>query len=57
MCLAQGHNLVTLVRLAPAAIQSRVKHSTTALPTEGFIQAALSKIKGLLKTIFQFSRT
>ena len=29
MCLAQGHNAVTPVRLEPAAIWSRVKHSTT----------------------------
>ena len=29
MCLAQGHNAVTPVRLEPAALQSRVKHSTT----------------------------
>ena len=26
---AQGHNAVTLVRLEPAALRSRVKHSTT----------------------------
>ena len=30
MCLAQGHNTVTLVRLEPGAPRSRVKHSTTA---------------------------
>ena len=29
MCLAQGHNAVTLVRLELAAPRSRVKHSTT----------------------------
>ena len=29
MCLAQGHTIVTLVRLESAAPQSRVKHSTT----------------------------
>ena len=29
MCLAQGHNAVTPVRLEPAASQSQVKHSTT----------------------------
>ena len=29
MCLAQGHNTVTPVRLGPAAPWSRVKHSTT----------------------------
>ena len=27
--LAQGHNAVTPVRLEPAALRSRVKHSTT----------------------------
>ena len=31
MCLAQGHNAVTRVRLEPAAPGSRVKHSTTEL--------------------------
>ena len=29
MCLAQGHNAVTPVRLEPAASRSRVKYSTT----------------------------
>ena len=29
MCLAQGHNTVTPVRLKPLAPRSRVKHSTT----------------------------
>ena len=29
MCLAQGHNTVTPVRLEPVALQTRVKHSTT----------------------------
>ena len=29
MCLAEGHNAVTLVRLKPAAPQSGAKHSTT----------------------------
>ena len=32
MCFAQGHNLVTPVRLKPATPQSLVDHSTTALP-------------------------
>ena len=32
MCLAQGHNAVTLVRLEPVAPRSLVKHSTTELP-------------------------
>ena len=29
MCLAQGHNAVTMVMLEPVALRSRVKHSTT----------------------------
>ena len=29
MCLAQGHNAVTLARLEPATPQSRDKNSTT----------------------------
>ena len=29
MCLAQGHNAVTPMRLEPATPWSRVKHSTT----------------------------
>ena len=29
LCLAQGHNAVTLVRLKPAVPWSQVKHSTT----------------------------
>ena len=29
MCLAQGHNAVTSVKLEPAAPRSQVKHSTT----------------------------
>ena len=29
MCLAQGHNTETPVRLEPAAFRSGVKHSTT----------------------------
>ena len=33
MCLAQEHDTVTPVRLEPAAPLSRVKHSTTVLPT------------------------
>ena len=32
MCLAQGHNTVTPVRLEPAAPLSKVKHSTTEVP-------------------------
>ena len=32
MCLAQGHNAMTPVRLEPAALRSRVKHSSSELP-------------------------
>ena len=32
MCLAQGHNAVTLVSLEPTAPPSGVKHSTTEPP-------------------------
>ena len=32
MCLAQGHNAVTPVRLEPTAPQPGVKHSTTVPP-------------------------
>ena len=32
MCLAQGHNAFTPVRLEPVAHRSRVKHSTTDFP-------------------------
>ena len=32
MCLAQGHKAVTPVRLEPAALGSRVKHSTPEPP-------------------------
>ena len=36
MCLAQGHNAVMPVRLEPATLQSRVKHSTTEPPNKGW---------------------
>ena len=32
MCLAQGHNALTPMRLEPTTPQSRVKHSTTEPP-------------------------
>ena len=34
MCLAQGENTVSLVRLESAASRFQVKHSTTALPSK-----------------------
>ena len=36
MCLAQGHNAVTPMRLGAAAFRSRVKHSTTEPPRSLF---------------------
>ena len=43
MCLAQGHNAVTPVRLEPAAPQSRVKNSTTEPPLKSRSLARLDK--------------
>ena len=34
MCLAQGHNTVTLTKLKPPTPQSQVKHSPTELPDQ-----------------------
>ena len=48
MCLAQGHNAVTLVRLKPAVSQSRVKHSTTEP-----LRSLLTKMKS--QNMVQFS--
>ena len=42
MCLAQGHNTVTPVRLEPAAPRSRFKHSTTE-PLRSLIYRAWSE--------------
>ena len=56
MCLAQGHNTVTLVRLKPATRQSDVKHSTTfVIVGRLFIQLPESDIllHILLKTSLQ----
>ena len=43
MCLAQGHNAVTPVKLEPAALRSQVKHSTTG-PLRS-LQKRLNKTK------------
>ena len=43
MCLAQGHNAVTPIRLEPAALRSRVKYSTTE-PLRS-LQKGLNKTK------------
>ena len=47
MCLAQGHNAVTPVRLKPVASRSRVKHSTT----EPLRSPYLYKYKGKLRPV------
>ena len=50
MCLAQGHNAVTPVRLKPAAPLSRVKHSTTVLPSTQIDKTKVFKtISSLMK--------
>ena len=40
--LAQGHNAVTPVRLEPVASRSRVKLSTTELPTCNIVRYAFT---------------
>ena len=49
MCLAQGHNAVTWVRLEPAALRSRVKLSTT-VPSKVllYIHATVADPEGAL---------
>ena len=37
MCLAQGHNAVTQVRLEPPVPRSRIKHSTTETLRSSFL--------------------
>ena len=44
MCLAQGHNAVTQVRLEPTASQSRVKHSTTEPLRSLFLKDFFEKV-------------
>ena len=54
MCLAQGHNAVTPVRLKPPASRSQVKHSTTEpLRSLYFLNYGREKIKKIVgcKTI------
>ena len=43
MCLAQGHNEVTPVRLEPTAPWSRVKHSTTEPPRKKSVTLKLQR--------------
>ena len=38
MCLAQGNNILKPVRLEPAAPQSRINLSTTALPNLAYVE-------------------
>ena len=49
MCLAQGHNAVTPVRLEPAALRSRVKHSTTEPLRSQYVKCHL-----LVRTLVNF---
>ena len=49
MCLAQGHNAMTLVRLKPATPQSGNKHSTTE-PLRSHI-AQLQRLAKMLKSL------
>ena len=58
MCLAQGHNAVTPVRLEPVAPRSRVKHSTTeplpSLNAHLVIVEGIDSLLGHLKWFFHF---
>ena len=47
MCLAQGHNAMTQVRLEPVALPSRVEHSTT----EPLPSSHLDETKKYLETL------
>ena len=56
MCLAQGHNAVTLVRLKPATPRSRVKHSTTEPLHSLLLLVLIGSIKLLsISTINRYS--
>ena len=70
MCLAQGHNAVTPVRLEPTALWSRVKHSTTEplrshfrtvtrynIPVEKQTSLGTSLLKQLVKVNFDVTNT
>ena len=50
MCLAEGQNTVTPVRLKPAAPSSRVKHSTTE-PVRSLTYCCFSISTDIFKTI------
>ena len=51
MCLAQEHNAVKAVSFEPAAIQSRVKHSTTE-PLRSHVEGIKGKISAKLFSIW-----
>ena len=55
MCLAQGQNAVTLVRLKPETRLSPVKHSTTALPYNSSFDKGQSVQMHSLARIFSVS--
>ena len=46
MCLAQGQNAVTPVRLEPVAPRSRVKHSSTK-PLRSLTNGSLTKVESI----------
>ena len=56
MCLAQGHNSVTQMRLEPAALRSRVKHSTTGPLRSTTTTAAIATTTTATTTIIIKSR-
>ena len=46
MCLAEGYNAVTLVRLKPAIPWSGVKYSTTEPPSSHILDLKILKLLG-----------
>ena len=47
MCLAQGHNAVTQVRLEPVAPRTQVRHSTTEPPQKQY-ENIMMGVRGIL---------
>ena len=47
MCLAQVHNVITPVRLEPAAPRSPVKHSTTEPLRSSFFIFIINRMKSI----------
>ena len=55
MCLAQGHNAVTPVRLEPTALLYRVKPSTTEALSVVFIMLINVKMPTIVKQVVHFA--